>query len=134
MGNKIIFLVLIIIVIFTGIYFWTQGRVQINQTQEPTTTIQETTVIPTTELTKEIEEVTIAMKDFAYDPKTITVKQGTKVIWTNNDMVIHDVKSDTFTSGDLNKGDSFEYVFDQKGSFDYLCTYHSSMTGTIIVE
>src|SRR4030043_2411115 len=94
MGNKIIFLVLIIIVIFTGIYFWTQGRVQINQTQEPTTTIQETTVIPTTELTKEIEEVTIAMKDFAYDPKTITVKQGTKVIWTNNDMVIHDVKSD----------------------------------------
>jgi len=80
-------------------------------------------------------EVTIA--DFAFDPGDLTVSVGDTVTWTNDDGVGHDVTGDSFKSGDpgaLENGDTFEHTFDKAGSFDYVCTVHPGMKGTVKVE
>jgi plastocyanin len=41
---------------------------------------------------------------------------------------------DSFDSGTLSNGDTFEQTFDEAGEFAYHCEIHSSMTGTITVE
>jgi plastocyanin len=77
----------------------------------------------------------IQMKGFAFSPKELTVKVGTKVTWTNMDSAGHDVKAvdGSWTSDTLNNGQSFSKVFDKAGSYAYVCTFHAGMTGTIIV-
>ena len=58
------------------------------------------------------------------------------VMWINKDSVTHHVVSDTgvFDSGDLATGQSYNYTFNQTGSFPYHCSIHPSMTGTIVVS
>lgn len=76
----------------------------------------------------------INIAGFAFSPKTLTVKKGAVVIWTNNDSVSHKIKSDTFNSDVLKPGQSFPVTLNNTGTFDYSCAIHPSMTGKIIVE
>jgi plastocyanin len=85
---------------------------------------------PTT--TQSASEVLI--EGFAFKPATLTVKVGTTVTWLNNDSTAHNIKSDTFNSPMLNKGDKFEFTFSTTGTFDYICGVHPTMKGQIIVE
>jgi len=82
---------------------------------------------------------TIAIKEFAFTPATLTVKSGTTVTWTNNDSVPHAVVSDSgapvsFTSPALPMGTSYPFTFTQAGTYAYHCSIHPSMKGTIIVQ
>jgi plastocyanin len=79
----------------------------------------------------------VSMKDIKFNPSEVTVKAGDTVTWTNDDGVGHDVTGDSFKSGDpgaLENGDTFEHTFDKAGSFDYVCTVHPGMKGTVKVE
>lgn len=80
----------------------------------------------------------VNIKGFAYEPKVITVKKGTKVTWTNNDRVEHTVTSSegapaAFGSELFGNGKSFSYTFDKGGTYDYYCEPHPYMKGTVIV-
>jgi plastocyanin len=79
---------------------------------------------------------TITIKNLAFDPSTLTVKVGTNVTWTNEDSMSHTVTSDDglFASGSLGNGQTFIYMFNTTGTYDYHCSIHPSMTGKIIVE
>jgi plastocyanin len=70
-------------------------------------------------------------------PATITVVIGVNntVIWTNNDTVYHTVTSNTgvFNSGLLNSGNSWNYTFTAAGTYNYHCTLHLFMDGSVIV-
>jgi plastocyanin len=79
-------------------------------------------------------ENTINIQNFAFSPSTLTVKKGTVVTWTNNDSAPHTIKSATFNSSSMSKGQTFSFAFDTVGTFDYSCGIHPSMTGKIIVE
>jgi plastocyanin len=78
----------------------------------------------------------VDISGFAYDPASITINVGDEVIWTNLDSATHTVTEDMdmFDSGDLAQNDTFTYTFDTTGTYNYYCTYHTSMTGTVIVE
>jgi plastocyanin len=79
----------------------------------------------------------VSMKGIKFNPANVTVKAGDKVTWTNNDSVGHDVTGDNFKSGDaggLQNGDTFAHTFDKKGTFDYVCTVHSGMEGSVTVK
>ena len=79
----------------------------------------------------------IELSGFAFSPKELTIQVGDTITWTNKDAVAHTVTSDTgqeLGSEYLSKGESYSHTFNTEGNFDYHCTPHPSMKGTIIVE
>jgi len=81
---------------------------------------------------------TVVIKNFAFDPSSLTVKSGTVVTWTNQDGAPHTIVSDTgspvaFSSDSLSSGASYSFMFTQPGTYTYHCSIHPSMKGTIMV-
>jgi plastocyanin len=79
----------------------------------------------------------VSMKDIKFDPATVTIKAGDTVTWVNDDSVGHDVTGDDFESGgpgEMQNGDTFDHTFEKAGTFDYVCTVHPGMKGTVKVE
>ncbi|MGD0534772.1 MAG: cupredoxin domain-containing protein [Methanoregula sp.] len=82
---------------------------------------------------------TIMIKNFAFDPATLTVKTSTVVTWVNQDATPHTITSDTgssvpFSSDPLPTGASYNVTFTTPGTYTYHCSIHPSMTGTIVVQ
>jgi plastocyanin len=83
----------------------------------------------------------IFIRQDAYSPARIQVVLGTTVTWTNRDNVSHSVvispevisTNDMWQSRLLSTGDSFSYTFTMRGTFQYHCSEHPEMTGTVIV-
>ena len=72
----------------------------------------------------------------AFSPGTFTVKVGTTVTWYNADASTHTVTSTTagtFDSGLLATGGTYSHAFTAAGTYDYYCTIHPNMKGTIVV-
>lgn len=76
-----------------------------------------------------------------YNPDVLTVSKGDIVEWTNNDNVAHTATSDagagtTFDSGLISAGG--KYQLETKniagGEYQYICTVHPFMTGTLVVK
>jgi len=83
------------------------------------------------------ETYSISIKDFAYASQFITIKEGDKVIWLNEDSAPHTVTSkegQELDSNTLSKGATYSNTFDSPGTYNYYCTFHPGMTATIIVE
>lgn len=76
----------------------------------------------------------VSIQNFSFNPQALTIKTGTTVTWTNNDSVMHKIRSSTFNSAGLNQGDTFKFTFNSTGTFNYDCAIHPTMTGTIIVQ
>jgi plastocyanin len=79
----------------------------------------------------------VSEEDITFQPGEVTVGVGDTVTWTNNDSVDHDVTADSFSSGEpggMAPGDTFEHTFEEAGMFDYVCTVHPGMEGTVVVE
>lgn len=77
----------------------------------------------------------VAIVDFAFTPKIITITAGSTVRWTNTGSFTHTSTSDTsvWDSGDIGPGGVFTRTFDTPGSYPYHCMHHPSMQGTIVV-
>ena len=84
------------------------------------------------------EAVPVTIRNFAFDPATVQIRTGQAVTWTNRDPVAHTATATddpkTFDSGNLNTDQEFTFVFDQPGTFPYICIYHPYMKGTIEVS
>jgi plastocyanin len=78
--------------------------------------------------------VKVSMRNMQFSPKTLRVKKGTVVEWQNDDVVPHTATSSSFDSGSLGRGQSWRHTFTAAGRFQYTCTFHPLMTGTIIVK
>jgi plastocyanin len=78
----------------------------------------------------------IAIKDFEFSPRTLTVRVGSKVTWTNKDEEPHKVVEvdNAFTSQPLDTDNNFTFEFDTPGTYQYFCSLHPHMTGKIVVE
>jgi plastocyanin len=79
----------------------------------------------------------VSMEGIAFQPAEVTVSAGDTVNWVNNDTVGHDVTADSFSSGEpgaMANGDEFEHTFEEAGTFDYVCTVHPGMEGSVVVE
>jgi plastocyanin len=77
----------------------------------------------------------VGIGDFAFSPARIEVESGTRVTWTNDDPTAHTVTASdgSFDSGALDPGAGFSAVFEQTGSFPYICEIHPTMQGTVRV-
>lgn len=79
--------------------------------------------------------VRVVIAGFAYRPRTIRVRPGTRVTWVNRDTTNHTV---TATGGqpdlgNVNPGSSVSRRFTKPGRFTYTCSYHPFMRGTVVV-
>ena len=80
----------------------------------------------------------VTYKGFAVVQKTITVKKGMTVTWTNKDSAKHDVTPDKdteeFKASELfGKGETYTHTFNTVGTYAYHCSPHPYMKGTIEV-
>ena len=82
------------------------------------------------------QEVKIDIKEFMFGPKDLNVAVGTKVTWVNDDEIPHTVAEShkVFRSGALDTGDSYSWVFDTPGEYEYFCALHPQMLGKIVVS
>jgi plastocyanin len=81
-------------------------------------------------------EMTVMIDNFTFNPPRLTVTAGTTVTWDNGDDIPHTVASSTrvFRSKALDTNDKFSFTFATPGVYEYFCSLHPHMTGTIVVE
>lgn len=83
--------------------------------------------------------VNVAMTNFQFTPKTITVSVGDTVKWTSDGGLIPHTATATsgatFDSGILFDGQTFSWQATSVGTIQYTCTLHDilGMRGTIVV-
>ena len=138
MKNGLILLAITIILV--GVCGCTQTAPPVQPPATVTTHLQTTqqltvTTIPVPQTTSSVSANTILIKNFAFDPASITVKAGSTVRWVNQDSVPHRIVfADGADSTVLAGMQSWSRKFDQAGTYDYACTIHPTMLGTVIVE
>ncbi|MFP4513991.1 MAG: plastocyanin/azurin family copper-binding protein [Acidimicrobiales bacterium] len=74
---------------------------------------------------------------FQFEPATVEIEAGESVTWTNSGGVRHTVTSTTDSMDfdePLGSDDSVTITFDEPGTYDYECTIHPGMTGTVVVS
>jgi plastocyanin len=78
----------------------------------------------------------VKIDNFTFAPQHVTVKPGTTVTWINEDDIPHAIASTSkaFRSKVLDTNDKFSFTFTTAGVFEYFCSLHPHMTGTIVVE
>ncbi|HZD33790.1 MAG TPA: plastocyanin/azurin family copper-binding protein [Nitrososphaeraceae archaeon] len=85
------------------------------------------------------------LTDTAFKPNPVDVKVGDTVKWTNNDNVPHTVIEGSpststeeveggFASELFKPAMTFEVTFNQTGTFEYYCSLHPGMVGTVNVS
>jgi amicyanin len=77
----------------------------------------------------------VSVSDFKFNPATLTVPVGATVTWTNKDEEPHTVaaKDGSFHSPGIDTNGNYSFTFTTPGSYDYTCSIHPFMTGTVVV-
>ena len=95
---------------------------------------------PTTAAAPAAGGAAVTYKSFQIDPKSIEIKAGQVVTWTNGDSSAHTVtagtpgtKSGVFDQK-LAANGTAKVTFDKAGTFDYFCELHTTMVGKVIVK
>jgi 3',5'-cyclic-AMP phosphodiesterase len=91
---------------------------------------------PRASLEKTANTTEVKIDNFSFTPKSLTVKAGAVVTWTNRDDIPHTATSTEkkFASPVLDTDQAYSFKFQEPGSYPYFCKIHPTMTGTIVVE
>ncbi|MCH8986122.1 MAG: cupredoxin domain-containing protein, partial [Acidobacteria bacterium] len=105
-------------------------------TAAPTTAAPSTTAASTTEQPASTGSAAVSIVNFSFNDQVTTVSVGDTVTFTNNEVGIAHTTTATeglWNSGLLASGDTFDITFTEAGTFNFFCSIHPSMTGTITV-
>lgn len=96
------------------------------------------------------DATTVTMRLVAFKPDSVEIEVGTTVTWVNEDPGAHTVTSGVvedgassvtaepdgvFDSGELATDESFEFVFDEPGTYSFFCELHpATMRGVVTVR
>lgn len=77
----------------------------------------------------------VSIENFTFAPATLTVLAGSTVTWNNHDEEPHTVAATdgSFHSPGMGTGTTYSHTFPTAGKFDYVCSIHPSMHGTVVV-
>jgi plastocyanin len=75
------------------------------------------------------------MQNTKFVPSAITISVNGTVTWINKDEYSHDITADdnSFLSGNVAAGKSYSHKFTVAGTYNYRCTIHAGMSGTVVV-
>jgi plastocyanin len=78
---------------------------------------------------------TVTIDGSRYEPATIVVRKGDSVTWVNKDPFPHTVTSaGNFDSRSIAANARWTWRAAKAGDFQYICTLHPNMKGSIKVE
>ena len=78
---------------------------------------------------------TVTIEAMKFEPATLTVKRGDRVVWINKDVVPHTATAARrFDSKNIAAGQRWTWKAGKPGRHEYLCTYHPGMKGVIEVK
>jgi len=89
----------------------------------------------------EASDISCAEGGTCFLPGEVTIGVGESVTWHNDSGVIHTVTSGNaedgpdgvFDSSIIMSGDTFTHTFTETGQYEYFCSIHPWMTGTVMV-
>lgn len=77
----------------------------------------------------------VSIKNTKFNPATVNIEAGEKVTWNNEDSIMHSVTIDNgLFNEEIEAEESFTYIFNETGTYDYHCDIHPSMKGRIVVS
>lgn len=80
---------------------------------------------------------TVTIDNYTFLPATITVHPGDTVTWTNQDSIPHTATAldgKSFDSGAIDPGSNWSFAFTKAGVYNYHCSIHPDMRGTVNVK
>jgi plastocyanin len=82
-----------------------------------------------------VRSAKVEIAEFAYDPDPVTIEEGGKVIWVNEDSVAHTATAEdgSFDTGTIDEGKLKSESFKEPGTYQYVCSIHPQMHGTVEV-
>jgi plastocyanin len=94
------------------------------------------TICATSQLKTGGKTYVVKIEGLRFEPATLTVNSGDRIVWINKDLVPHTVTADAkaFDSRDLAADASWTYVTRAPGEYPYGCQYHPTMKGKLIVR
>jgi plastocyanin len=77
----------------------------------------------------------VVMQQYSFLPTEITVPAGTTLTWSNEDEAVHTVTAadKSWDSGRVPIGGTFSQTFASPGTYDFVCSIHPAMKGSIMV-
>jgi len=80
-------------------------------------------------------EHTVTIDGVKFEPATITVARGDTVAWVNKDPFPHTATAPkVFDSREIAPGKSWKWTASKPGVYEYVCTLHPTMKGTVTVK
>ena len=79
---------------------------------------------------------TVVIANASFSPETLTVAVGARVMFQNNDAIVHTATADggSFDTSDIASGTSAAQAFAAAGVYAYHCAIHAYMHGVIKVQ
>lgn len=146
MGGKNLFIGLVVLALIAtgGWYYMNKNSLT------PTPVVPTPTPAPQTQSPAATESATtpaaknmVTISSTGFEPKSIAIKVGDEVTWTNSDTVNHIVNSDPHPThgkflmlnvGMIKPGENKSTMFEKSGTYTYHDHLNPSFTGTVIVE
>lgn len=139
MNRSYLAAIIVVLILVVG------GAVAINHknkdsnTNTANTSSQTSSNTTTSNSTQSTSTGAIEIKNMMFTPPQISISKGGTVTWTNNDTTTHTVVDDLSnvggpSSGQIAPGATYSFTFVKTGSFQYHCSIHPSMRGTIVVK
>ncbi|WP_211444362.1 cupredoxin domain-containing protein [Collimonas humicola] len=78
----------------------------------------------------------IVIEGMKFSPEVIEVNVGDTVAWTNKDAFPHTVTAEnhSFDSKEIASGRSWKFKATERGVFPYVCSFHPTMRGKVVVK
>jgi plastocyanin len=79
---------------------------------------------------------TVTIEGMRFQPERLRVTAGDIVVWANKDVVPHTSTSSAagFDSALIEQGASWQLTAKAAGTFEYVCSFHPMMKGTLEVQ
>jgi plastocyanin len=79
-------------------------------------------------------DVVVTIADLSFSPSTVQIEAGETIAWVWDDGAVpHDVAFDDGRASAQQSDGTWERRFETPGTYDYHCTIHPQMTGTVVV-
>lgn len=79
---------------------------------------------------------TVIIEGTRFQPESLTAGTGDTIVWVNRDLFPHTAtaSNSTFNSRVIAAGASWKFVAKKKGEFPYVCVFHPTMKGSLLVR